>query len=322
MSDQVGVTAASHEVGVPPETADTVDEAGTVLTGEAYPTPPAISPLRLAARKFRRHRLAVAGLVFVGILVLLAVLAPLISPHDPNAANAAATRNPPSAAHWLGTDSVGRDVLSRLLYGARVSLTVAFAATLSSVGLGTALGLLAGLLGGWVDMVIMRLVDVFLSFPGLVVLILLVAILGPGMATIILVITVFGWPGECRLVRQLTLSIKEMDFVLAARATGSRSLRIMYRHVLPHVLPPLTVVVALTAGEMILLETALSFLGLGVTQPQASWGSMLQDAQSLTVLQQMPWLWIPPGLGIVMTVLAINFIGDGLRDALDPRQQL
>jgi peptide/nickel transport system permease protein len=288
---------------------------------EGAPHPP-LSPLRLAVRKFRRHRLALAGLVFVSILALLALLAPVIAPHDPNAVSTAAFRTPPSSTHWLGTDSAGRDVLSRLLFGARVSLAVGMAAALSAAVVGTVLGLLAGLLRGWVDMVIMRLVDVFLSFPSLVVILLLVAILGPSIGTIIFVIALFEWPTACRIVRQVSLSVREMDFVLAARATGSSDLRIMYRHMIAPVLSPLTVVVTLLIAGAILLEAALSFLGLGVLQPQASWGGMLREAQSLTILERMPWMWIPPGIAIAATVLAINFIGDGLRDAFDPRQTM
>ncbi len=280
------------------------------------------SPGRIAWRRFRRHRLALGGLAFIGLLVLAAFFAPWISPFDPNTVNLNAFRTPPSADHWLGTDSAGRDVLSRLIYGSRVSLTVGVAAAISAAGLGTLLGLLAGVVGGWIDTFIMRMVDVFLSFPSLMLILLLVAVLGPSIGTIVVVIAFFEWPTACRIVRQMALSVKEMDFVLAARATGSNQWRIMRKHVAPGVLSPLTVVGTLLSAQAILLEAALSFLGLGVKQPQASWGGMLREAQSLTILEQMPWMWIPPGLIIAATVLAINFVGDGLRDALDPRQQM
>jgi peptide/nickel transport system permease protein len=280
------------------------------------------SPGRIAWRRFRRHRLALGGLGFVGFLVAIAILAPWIAPYDPNVVDLGAFRNPPSGEHWLGTDSAGRDILSRLMHGARVSLTVGVAAALSAAGLGTFLGLLAGVVGGWIDSVVMRAVDVFLSFPSLILILLLVAVLGPSIGTIVMVIAFFEWPTACRIVRQMALSVKEMDFVLAARATGSNLWRIMRKHVAPGVLSPLTVVGTLLSAQAILLEAALSFLGLGVKQPQASWGGMLREAQSLTILEQMPWMWISPGLIIAMTVLAINFIGDGLRDALDPRQQM
>lgn len=290
--------------------------------GPIAPSPLHRSPLRIALRRFRRHRLAFGGLIFLGILAVLAILAPVVAPHDPNVVDLQALRTAPNANHWLGTDAAGRDVLSRLLHGARVSLTVGIAAAVSAAGLGTVLGLLAGVLRGWVDTLIMRLVDVFLSFPSLIVILLLVAVLGPSISTIIIVIAVFEWPTSCRIVRQLALSIREQDFVLAARATGSSNLRIMRRHVVAGVLSPLTVVATLLSAQAILLEAALSFLGLGVRQPQASWGGMLNAAQSITVLEQMPWLWLPPGIAIAATVLAINFVGDGLRDAFDPRQRM
>ncbi|MDQ6895270.1 MAG: ABC transporter permease [Actinomycetota bacterium] len=280
------------------------------------------SPWRMAMRRFRRHRLAVLGLAILVLLVLAAVSAPLLAPYDPNLVDLASFQQAPSAAHWLGTDSAGRDVLSRLIFGTQVSLTVGIAAAVSAGVLGLALGLLAGILGGKVDTVIMRVVEVFLSFPSLIVIILLVAVLGPSISTIVLVIAIFEWPTACRIVRQMALTLREMDFVLAARAIGCSKLRIMTRHVVGGVVSPLTVVVTLLSAQAILLEAALSFLGLGVTQPQASWGGMLQRAQSLTILEGMPWLWLPPGIAIAVTVLAINFVGDGLRDALDPRQQM
>jgi peptide/nickel transport system permease protein len=280
------------------------------------------SPWRMAMRRFRRHRLAVLGLVVLVLLVLVAIFAPVLAPYDPNLVDLASFQQPPSAAHWLGTDSAGRDVLSRLIFGTQVSLTVGIAAAVSAGVLGLALGLLAGILGGKVDTVIMRVVEVFLSFPSLIVIILLVAVLGPSISTIVLVIAVFEWPTACRIVRQMALTLREMDFVLAARAIGCSKLRIMTRHIVGGVVSPLTVVVTLLSAQAILLEAALSFLGLGVTQPQASWGGMLQRAQSLTILEGMPWLWLPPGIAIAVTVLAINFVGDGLRDALDPRQQM
>jgi len=280
------------------------------------------SPFRVAMRRFRRHRLAMTSVVFLGLLAIVAILADVVAPYDPNAVNVMAFRTPPSAQHWLGTDSAGRDVLSRIIYGSRVSLTVGVSAALSAAAIGTLLGLISGVFGGWVDVVIMRIVDVFLSFPSLIVILLLVSVLGPSLFTIVVVIALFEWPASCRIVRQMALSIKETEYVLAARATGSGRFRIMFRHVVAGTLSPLTVVATLLSASAILLEAALSFLGLGVKQPQASWGGMLQAAQSLTILQEMWWLWVPPGLAIGITVLAINFVGDGLRDALDPRQQM
>ena len=286
---------------------------------EATTRPPR-SPFKVAMRRFMKHRLALFSLVFLAVIGLIAVLAPIVAPADPNSVDLTSLRAPPSAEHLLGTDSSGRDVLSRIIYGARVSLTVGVAAALSAAGLGTLLGLIAGFTRGWVDTIIMRIVDIFLSFPSLIVILLLVAILGPSVTTIIVVIAFFEWPTSCRIVRQMTLSLRERDFVLAARASGSSAFRIMRRHVLSGVVSPLTVVTTLLSAQAILLEAALSFLGLGVRPPQASWGGMLNEAQSITVLEGLPWLWLPPGIAIAATVLTINFVGDGLRDAFDPRQ--
>lgn len=281
---------------------------------------PPRSPFKIAVRRFKKHRLALVSVIFIALLALMAVFAPLVAPANPNSVDLMSLRSAPSSEHLLGTDSAGRDVLSRIIYGARVSLTVGIAAAISAAGLGTLLGLIAGFTRGWVDTVIMRLVDIFLSFPSLIVILLLVAILGPSVTTIIVVIAFFEWPTSCRIVRQMTLALREHDFVLAARAGGSSNFRIMRRHILAGVVSPLTVVTTLLSAQAILLEAALSFLGLGVRQPQASWGGMLNEAQSITVLEGLPWLWLPPGIAIAATVLAINFIGDGLRDAFDPRQ--
>lgn len=283
---------------------------------------PSKSPLRLAMARFRRHRLAMIALIILLILAVLAIFAPLIAPFDPNAVDLAQFRRGPSGAHWLGTDEAGRDVLSRLLFGARVSLTVGVVAALSAGLIGLTLGLLSGFFGGWVDAVIMRLTEVVLSFPSLVVIILLVAAIGPSVTTIIVVIAAFEWPTGCRIVRQITRVTKESGFVLAARSVGAGNYRLILRHTLGSVVSPLTVVVTLLSAQAILLEAALSFLGLGVNPPQASWGGMLQSAQSLTVLSDYPWLWLPPGIAIAVTVLSINFVGDGLRDAFDPRQAM
>ena len=299
--------------------------ARTQQPGPAVPrserTVPARSPGRMALRRFLRHRLALLGLVILAVIAAMSILAPLIAPTDPLKVDLAFFRKPPSPAHWLGTDSAGRDVLSRLIYAGQVSLTVGLVAALMSSGIGLALGSIAGAFGGWVDALIMRLTDVVLSFPALVVIITLVALVGPSMVTIMVGIGLFFWPTACRLVRALALSLREQDFFLAARALGATRSRLITRHLVPSVLSPLTVTATFAVAQAILLEAALSFLGLGVRPPQPSWGNMLTDAQSLTILETMPWLWLPPGLMIAITVLAINFIGDGLRDALDPRQR-
>lgn len=280
------------------------------------------SPTRLAARRFVRHRLALVGIVFLIIIALVAIFAPILAPFEPNQIDLEHFRAPPTARNWFGTDSAGRDVLSRIIFGARVSVTIGLVAAVSAATIGAVFGLVAGMNRGFIDSALMRLVDIVLSFPSLLVIILLVAILQPSLITIILVIALFEWPTSCRIVRQSTLSLREQDFVLSARAVGSSRLRIALKHIVPAILSPLTVVITLISARAILLEAALSFLGLGVSAPLASWGGMLEEAQSLAVLRDMPWLWLPPGIAIALTVLAINFVGDGLRDAMDPRQQM
>ncbi len=280
------------------------------------------TPLQMAMQRFVRHRLAMFGLGIIVVIGVLAALAPIISPFDPLKVDLAFFRMPPTDVHPLGTDSAGRDVLSRLLHAGQVSLTVGLVAAVMSTGIGLALGSVAGNFGGWTDSIIMRLTDVVLSFPSLIVIITVVAIIGPSLSTVTLAIGLFGWPTACRIVRGLALSLREQDFVLAARAVGASEWRIIARHLVPSVISPLTVTATFAVAHAILLEAALSFLGLGVRPPQPSWGNMLNEALSLTILQSMPWLWVPPGIAIAVTVLAINFVGDGLRDALDPRQRL
>jgi peptide/nickel transport system permease protein len=230
-----------------------------------------------------------------------------------------AVRSAPSAAHWLGTDEVGRDVWSRLVYGARTSLSVGFGAVAIAVAIGTVMGALAGFYGGWVDQLTMRLTDTVMSVPPLLMIIVFVSLIGPSLQTVIVVIALMTWPGTARLVRGQFLTLREREFVLAARVLGARDWRIIVRHVLPNVLGPLSVVATFGVASAILLEAGLSFLGLGIKPPLSSWGVMINSAQSSNVLINLPWLWIPPATTISLTVLAVNFIGDGLRDALDPR---
>lgn len=302
------------------------------VTMSASPTPPASnadadtpqvkqrSPGRMALIRFRRNKLAVGSAVFLLLLIVLAFLAPYLTPHDPSSVNLSAVRKPPGNGYLLGTDAAGRDVLTRMLYAGRVSITVGLLAASTAGVIGLVLGVVAGMVGGRVDNVIMRTADVVLSFPTLVIVIVFAGLFGPSLRTIILAIGLFEWPMASRVVRGLTLSLREQEFVEAARAIGSSEARIMARHIAPAVLPVLSVVVTILVASSILLESALSFLGLGVQPPTPSWGNMLTDAQSLTILRSMPWLWIPPGLLIALTVLAVNFFGDGLRDAIDPNQ--
>jgi ABC-type dipeptide/oligopeptide/nickel transport system permease subunit len=278
------------------------------------------SPAAMAWRRFRRNKVAVAGSVFLLIMLLLAVFAPLIAQQSPTAVDLGAIRRPPSGEHWLGTDASGRDVFARLLYAARVSLLVGvFAATLA-VLLGTVVGAVAGLYGRWVDTLLMRTADMMLSFPPIVIIIVLAGILGPSIPILVLAIAATNWPTPARLVRGVTLTVREREYLHAARVAGASRGWMLRKHIVPAAMGQIVVVGTLLVAQAILAEAVLSFLGLGVQPPQASWGNMLNDAQSLTVIQSMPWLWLPPGLAIAATVLAVNFVGDGLRDAVDPRQ--
>ena len=277
------------------------------------------SPWRRARRRFFRHRLAMVGLVILAIMVLVAVLAPVLAPYDYAEQNLRRFREAPSIDYWLGTDGFGRDVLSRLIWGARPSLTVGLVAVTIYEIIAITLGSIAGYYGGKVDWLIMRLVDIVMTFPSLIIIIFLVAILGPGLQNTIIAIAVLRWTEPTRLVRGQILSLREMDYVLAARSIGVQDGRIIRRHVLPGVVAPLIVHATFGVAVAILTEAALSFLNLGILPPEASWGNMMTAAQELVILEQMPWLWLPPGLAIMLAVLSINFVGDGLRDALDPR---
>lgn len=259
-----------------------------------------------------------AGLVVLVLLAIGAIGAPVIARKDPYKVDLSSYRKPPNRTHILGTDAAGRDVFSRLLYAGRVSLSVGLVAVAIYTAIGMTLGAVAGYLGGWVDGLAMRLADVFLSFPSLIIIITMVAVLGPSIYNVMLAIGLLGWPPIARLLRGDLLSLREREFVTAARAIGAPGWRIIVRHLLPNALAPIIVAATFGIAHAILLEAGLSFLGLGVPLPTASWGNMLTDAQSLTVLSTMWWLWIPPGLMIALAVLSINFIGDGLRDALDP----
>lgn len=277
------------------------------------------TPFRRSVRRFVRHRMAVVGAIVLLALSLAAIAAPIISPHDPVEVDVTAIKKPPSAAHPLGTDYAGRDVLSRLIWGGRVSLSVGLVAAGIAVSIGTVLGLISGFSGRWVDFWLQRVTDVVMTIPTFIIIITLVAVLGPSIFNIMFVIGIFGWTGTCRLVRGETLSVRERDFVLASRCVGASPLRIMFRHILPNVVAPIIVAGTFMIAGAILSEAGLSFLGLGVRMPTPTWGNMLTNAQSITVLESMPWLWLPPGLLITAVVLSINFLGDALRDALDPR---
>lgn len=269
-------------------------------------------------RRFLRHALAVAGLALFIPIVALSVLAPIVTTHDPNRGELRAVREGPSEEHWLGTDLIGRDVWTRVVYGSRVSLSVGVLAVTLYVTIGTVLGALSGFFGGFIDQVIMRVTESIMSLPSLLLVIVFVSVVGPSLTSVILVIGLLGWPGVCRIVRGQFMFLRDQEFVSAARVIGASPLRIMFRHMLINTLAPLTVVATFGIATAILLEASLSFLGLGVRPPTASWGGMLNEAQSPTVLSTMLWFWLPPGLAIAITVLAVNFIGDGVRDTFDP----
>jgi peptide/nickel transport system permease protein len=259
------------------------------------------------------------GSMTVLVLALMALFAPLVAPIHPYTIDLANANQGPSSRHWLGTDQLGRDVWSRTVYGGRVSLSVGLVAMALSTVIGTALGAISGYSRGFIDSLVMRLTDIVLSFPTLVLIIVLVGILGPSIYNVMAVIGLLGWPTICRLVRGQFLSVREMDFVLAARCVGAPDRRIIFRHILPNCLAPVVVSATFIIAGAILLEAGLSFLGLGVQVPTPSWGSMLNAAKDITVMETMPWFWIPPGVMVAVCVLSINFIGDGPRDALDAR---
>jgi peptide/nickel transport system permease protein len=276
------------------------------------------SYLKVVATRFFKHKLAVLGLIIFTLLVLMAIFAPLIAPQDPLEVGYDFEAKP-SSEHLLGTDQVGRDVFSRLIYASRISLTVGLGAVSIYVIIGTVLGAIAGYVGKWADMIIMRITDVFMSFPFLMVILVLVSVMGPSLFNIILVLGVLGWPPIARLVRGSVLSLKQMDYVKAGVALGYTAPKILINHILPNALAPILVNATFGIASAIITEASLSFLGMGVQPPTASWGNMLTEAQSLTVLAGQPWLWVPPGLMIILAVLSINFMGDGLRDAVDPK---
>ena len=276
----------------------------------------AVSQKRLFWRQFRRHRLALISSAVLLILAAMVILAPLIAPYAFDAIDPTQFRKPPSAAHIMGTDDIGRDLFTRLLYGGRISLAIGLFSALVGTGVGTLFGALAGYYGKGIDNFIMRVTDVAFSIPSLPLLIILSAYAKSAIPVMILVIGLLSWMSTARIVRATVLSIRERDFTLAARAVGARDARIITLHILPNALAPIIVGATLGVGGAIIAESSLSFLGLGVQVPTPSWGNMLQDSQS--TMSSRPWLTIFPGVAILITVLGINFVGDGLRDALDP----
>jgi peptide/nickel transport system permease protein len=286
-------------------------------------TPPIAAPATAAAarphplRRLLARPAAAAGIVVIAVFVAAAVFAPLIAPYDPIGTNFAAVRKAPSAAHWFGTDEIGRDVLSRVIFGARASLEAGVLSVLISLSIGVPAGLLAGYAGGKVDMLISRLTDALLACPFLILAIALAAFLGPSLANAMIAIGISATPVFVRLTRGTTLAVRSEDYVLAARAIGNPPWRIALLHVLPNIVPPLLVQATLAIAAAVIAEASLSFLGLGQQPPQPSWGSMLNTAKNY--IDNAAWMAIWPGVSIFLLVLSFNLVGDGLRDALDPR---
>jgi peptide/nickel transport system permease protein len=276
------------------------------------------SPTRRAIRRFFRHRLALIGLATIIVIVLLAIVG------DSEAANKqnlklGFTNAPPSNGFLLGTDALGRDVLARTLVGGRISLIVALVSVAIATFIGTVIGVIAGYLGGIVDMVLMRFVDIVLSFPQIVILLLMAALVGPGLVTLVMIIGAVTWSRGARIVRGQVLALRESAFIEAARVVGVSDSQMIRWHILPNIVAPLVVFATFGVATVVIFEASLSYLGLGVQPPTPSWGNMLNLARSLTVLERYTWQWIPPATFIVLMVLAVNFVGDGLRDAFDQR---
>lgn len=279
------------------------------------------SYFRDTLQRFRKHKLAVCGLtVLIAEIVLLLVL-PLVLDLKPNEITSSFMADP-SAEHILGTDSTGRDVFSRLIYGGRTSLEIGFLAVLVQAAIGIPLGIIAGYYRGIAETIIMRLADMFQSIPSMCLNIVLVSVLSPTVGTLVLVIGVMGWTSFARLMYAKVLSIREKEYVESARAIGEKNGKIMLRYILPNAISPALVAFTFGVPNAILAESALSFLGLGIQIPQASWGNMLNAAQSIAIISYKPWLWIPAGLCIFVTLISVNLFGDGLRDALDPKTRV
>jgi len=292
----------------------TADQAAAVPVSATYESPAARAWMRL-----RRRKSALFGLAVIVLLVLMAVFAPLIAPFDPAQQSWTSVRKPPSALHWFGTDESGRDLFSRVVYGARASLLAGVVSVSIALGLGVPIGLLAGYRGGWPDALISRITDAMLACPFLILAIALAAFLGPSLTNAMIAIGITTTPIFVRLTRGQVLAVKVEDYVEAARAVGNPAWRIAVRHILPNILPALLVQATLSIAAAIIAEASLSFLGLGQQPPAPSWGSMLNVAQRF--LTNAPWMAIYPGIAIFLTVLSFNLLGDGLRDALDPKER-
>lgn len=278
------------------------------------------SPMQLALRRFRQNKLAMAAAIVLVLIVLICFFGPLLYTVSPDSVDPRNYRQPPNGAHWLGTDSAGRDVLARLMAGGRISLAISLIAALISTVIGIVLGVVAGYYRGWVDALLTRTAEVFQSFPILIIIIVVVAFLGASLPLLIISLGLLQWTQSFRVIRGVTLSLRGQDSIQAVEGLGGTAFHILLKHMVPAVLPHATVAFTILTAGVIMTEAGLSFLGLGVPPPTPTWGSMLSEAQSLRILESMPWMWLPPGIALAAVVMAVNFIGDGLRDAVDPRQ--
>ncbi|MBM6997330.1 ABC transporter permease [Paenibacillus sp. DXFW5] len=285
----------------------------------SIPTEKVSGPWRDAWRAFRKNKIAMVGLIMIGFFILIALLAPVIAPYEYDTQALRDRLKAPSSAHWFGTDDLGRDLFTRVLYGARISLWVGTFSVVGSIILGTLFGILAGFYGKWIDMVISRLFDILLAFPSILLAIAIVAILGPSLQNALLAIAIVNIPTYGRLVRAKVLSLKNEEYITAARAIGMKNSAILLRHILPNSLTPIIVQGTLGIATAIIEAAALGFLGLGAQPPTPEWGKMLSDSRQF--IATAPWTVVFPGVSIMLTVLAFNLMGDGLRDALDPRMK-
>jgi peptide/nickel transport system permease protein len=270
-------------------------------------------------KRFKKNKLALIGLGIIAFFVIVAIFAPLIAPEGINDQKLPERLTAPSSEYWLGTDDFGRDMLSRIIYGTRISLTIGFFSVLGSIAVGSILGIVAGYYGGWVDMIISRTFDIMLAFPSILLAIAVVTILGPSLQNALIAIAIINVPNFGRLIRSKVLSVKEEEYIVAAKSIGMGDLRLLFHHVLPNSMAPIIVQGTLAIATAILEAAALGFLGLGAQAPNPEWGKMLADSKQFLI--QAPWTMVSPGLAIMLIVLGFNLMGDGLRDALDPRMK-
>ena len=278
-----------------------------------------VSYLSEVLSKLTEHKMAMVGLFVITLEIILVVVLPFIMHLNPYDSDYTAFSAAPSGIHILGTDAIGRDIFARLVYGGRTSLLVGLLSTIISCAIGVPLGLIAGYFRGKAEIAIMRVADIFMSFPSIVLILVLVAVIGPSIWSVTIVIGVLGWTQFARLIYANVLSVSEKEYVESARAIGTSNYKIITKYILPNSFAPILIAITFQMASAILMESSLSFLGMGVQPPGASWGNMLYDAQSITVLSKRLWIWMPPGIALLITVLSINFLGDGIRDALDPK---